>query len=723
MRIVKPQALLIQTAPTQFGGQAQCGISIGVGFRLSDPRVLAHEATVWEAVKALPVQLALHEPALPKSYAEWLLIGHGEIGAHPPEIGRTVAWAAQASLGGIEKAVSCRAEVATTRIGEPRARLLIDHSQSARGPQGNAAPLQRMTRFGPRPSPRSAMGPLDMRWPERAQWAPKFAVNPQSMIADGTHMGWPERTDRRLFQLAAPDQWHTEPTWPTGTAYELLGFGPGGAGYAGSLPLLEPQLLVQRRDADAFESPALQLQTVWFLPDHDLGVLWWNGAVKLAYVLDDSLALCVAALHAHGQTRALEELSRRSQRRAAQSDEALMPPVAQGWTWELIEDSDSHPAARTAAPSYEALRSALARHHARLAMTQEKLASVVRTDKPAAIGLEEGRPEAIRGAWRQRLQSCPDRHLQDEVIHAEDLSNLDLQGWQLEHIRFEHCVLDHTSLKNCELKNVSFVHCSLRGVRMTDSRWSGGGMKRCASADGHWAGLTLERLTLESTALINLRVEGGTWCRLSWQNIALEGCVWLDLRSEHLSCHQVQARGALRWEGCVATGLSLVNSQWPGLEVIACRLERFSAVGSLLDDSRWLRSRMISANWTLGTQLRRSHWQDCEVDQGCLIEAQADELTADHCTFTQLNAQRLRAERSQWRHCLLDGAQLMHARLIDAKFARCSMREAMLYGGHLSGAQLQYCNLIQAGLAWTGAPFIDAGADARRGHDFGLPRP
>ncbi|WP_039756210.1 hypothetical protein, partial [Chromobacterium haemolyticum] len=129
---IKPQSALLSTSRTQIGVQAQLRIAAGIGFRLSDPRVLAHEAAVWEAIKATEPALPLHEPGMPKRYAEWLLLGHAHYRAGR-EVAAKVDWVASVELAGVGKKVLCQAPAAPAADGSLHARLALDPRQAAAG--------------------------------------------------------------------------------------------------------------------------------------------------------------------------------------------------------------------------------------------------------------------------------------------------------------------------------------------------------------------------------------------------------------------------------------------------------------------------------------------------------------------------------------------------------------------------------------------------------------
>jgi len=133
MRHIKPQAALIATARTQIGATPMLAISIGVGFRLSDPTILVHEAAVWEALKAATPSVPLAEVAMPKRCAEWLLAGESVHRITAADHRGMVEWNASVELDGVRKTVSCRVKANPGSAPDAFARLTIDPVQAAAG--------------------------------------------------------------------------------------------------------------------------------------------------------------------------------------------------------------------------------------------------------------------------------------------------------------------------------------------------------------------------------------------------------------------------------------------------------------------------------------------------------------------------------------------------------------------------------------------------------------
>ncbi|WP_193102127.1 pentapeptide repeat-containing protein [Burkholderia sp. Z1] len=718
MRHVKPQAALVATTRTQIGRTPMLGISIGIGFRLSDPTILVHETAVWVALKAAAPSVPLAEAAMPKRCAEWLLVGHSVQRVSTGERGRAVDWAAWVELDGVRKTVSCRAKADEQTEHDAFVRLAIDPAQAVAGgarenPFGIAsgvAPLQGVGAFGVGPEPLAAMGAITSDWPERRQWMPSRPGTLEAMARDGTHMGWPESVDLRYFQQAAPDQWARRASWTPGARFELGGFGARGEGFVGTLPRVAAVALVTRTDQPGGEQVLLRQQTVWLLPDHDIGVLWWNGAIVTDYLLDDSPAMLVTAFKdAEEQIDVGALMAFAAQRTdmtctdpTQHADDALMPSVERGWAWELILATDDHPRFSPPPRNRAEIGARLKRHQSSLEEARDGLVRL-REFQDTAKGTALPDAPSDERDWRKHLSETGNAELTEMTIRNADLSGLNFDGWRLEAVRFERCRFDRSAWKNCQLSHVHAVDCTFAGAVFDDVVWKGGAIVRGELTHSVWRGTVLERLTFEDCDLDDLSVSGGSWsmvvvqgrggARGTVQDVAWDGVLWNGVDARHWT-----------WRRVHADNLGLIECKLANLTLTQCTLLKLSALQSDLSDSAWQHSTLSSAVLSNGTSIDRARLGDCVFRSTCFQDLCAEALQVDHCTFVQLNAQHLKAERSNWTCALLDGANAMYACLAGASFDRCSLKEAVLYGADMRETQMRDCNLIRARMSWIHLP-------------------
>lgn len=710
MRTVKPQALLLQTMPFQLGALSYLGVSVGHGFRLSDTRILAHELAVREAFAAAPMSVREFDLALPKAHAEWLLAGHTTA---PDDSGRD--WPSHISLAGTEKALLCSAEAPHSR------RLAIDHPQAIQDVRANTnpvgreknPPLQRAGGLGRVADPLAATTPLHMAWATRSRWQPTQLGRTPGPGESLT--SWPAHTDHRLFQQAAPDQWHANDTWPKQARFELSGFGEQGTGWVGQLPGLHAQVAVRRRQATGPESVALKVQTVWFFPDRSLGVVWSHGAVAMDGVLSDEVELLVAALTADTQSRSAPDLMLAAERRGVMTvenseslrDHTLMPE-GQDWTWEVISNQRDHPFNDPTPRNFESTRERLkvwtekldaadaaARSAGRestqllasleTALALKQLVNPPADQERALHALHQSQPleDTEWGAVTIRGVPVKDRTWRRVRVEGADLRGMNWQLCQWEDVTLVNCNLEDVHWEDCSLQRVTFDRCRMHatrwtGCRQTDTRW-----QMCDVDDALIQNTNMERIDFQRTAGARFAVSGGTFKQVTF----------IDCEMPRLTLTQTEGHA-----------LSFVQSHLPQLQVENATIDDWSCVGSPMTASVWTRCTIRSMKCAQGSDLDGAHFSDCHIERATWHRVQASGCVVEHCKIEQLNAPRLMARESRWKASDLDAANLMHADLTGATFDGVSLRGAVMYAAQMADSRVVNCNLIETYRVWAQHP-------------------
>lgn len=718
MRQIKPQAALLQTKPTQIGQCALLGVAAGVGFRLSDPRILVHEATVWEALKVAPSSAPLPAPTLRKRHAEWLMLGHSLHDCPDAMPGQRVSWTCSIRLAESRKILSCAAKLVAGPRGW-RASLATDHRLAARG-QGGENPvgttarvpaLQLLGAAGISEAPDAGTGPIGTEWPCRQRWMPDRPGRIEVMAGDGTHMGFPAAMDSRYFQSAPSNQWAGQAAWASGSAYELLGLGPDGQGFSGRLPNLVPRLLCTRRSGPAAIELSSELQTVWFLPDHDIGVLWWTAELGCEYFDDDQVDECLLAFHEEGADVPTDRLRAFGDRRkdlldndpALHADTVLMPDIERGWTWEVIVGSADHPRFGLLPRPYRETCARLSAHLASLAEASQRVGDAqARQERLAeAERAMAGVPATPPGTtdWRERLREGDLAGLDDALICDADLSGLVLRGWQAKALRFERCRLDASEWVGCRLEGSAFVDCDFRGSRFESNFWQGAYFKACQFTDTVWCSDHAENSMFDNCRLDRFRITSGQWRQSTWIDCRGDGGLLQDLQLDGMSLSTTRLSN-WHWSGLVGDGLGLVRCDLDGLRIDRCVLEKCSVVQSALRSCRWNRCTTRTTVFGDQSSIEKGRFEDCLFDACSWNGLGARGIVVSNCNFASFVAQRLDAVGSSWRASVLDGTNAAYADFAGASFERCSLGQTSFHGANLIDTHMQACNLVGATTGW-----------------------
>ena len=149
-----------------------------------------------------------------------------------------------------------------------------------------------------------SFGPLDVMQPQRSRFHGTFD---QSWL-DNIHPGFPLDTNPLFFNAASEDQ-HIKGFFSPGEAFEIQGMHPESAIIQGHLPQLRARAFVsQIVDGETeFHEVATAIDTVWFFPDLDIGVVVYRGTLHVQNSLGlDVTQLLLACEHSDDPARPLE---------------------------------------------------------------------------------------------------------------------------------------------------------------------------------------------------------------------------------------------------------------------------------------------------------------------------------------------------------------------------------------------------------------------------------
>jgi uncharacterized protein YjbI with pentapeptide repeats len=321
MRIIKPDAVSLLPRTLRMAGQHYWAATTLLGFDLTPPAALWDEARLWEAVAAALGEDQILDAALPKPAAEALLVG-----ACYPAGGKPVAAGkVRLAVGSVDKTVYVFGDRTWTHglTGlTPSApadftRMPLDWAYAfggqdfARNPLGRGAcavqtleghsvhplpniedPNHLIASPADRPEP-AGFGSLPMTWPQRGQRVGAF----DDAWLKNLWPLFPADVDFRFFNTAPEDQWLR--SWPQGDeTFTLEGALPSGHSLQSVLPGYRMRVFVTRGrgGGEDFSEIPLHIDTLWFFPDHNLGVIAFRGAFHVDDDEASELDYCYIAL-------------------------------------------------------------------------------------------------------------------------------------------------------------------------------------------------------------------------------------------------------------------------------------------------------------------------------------------------------------------------------------------------------------------------------------------
>jgi uncharacterized protein YjbI with pentapeptide repeats len=196
----------------------------------------------------------------------------------------------------------------------------VDYFGEARVPLPNIEhPDKLVSSSGERPEP-AGFAPLDIMWQQRLKRAGTFDQKWIEQVAPG----YPLDIDWNYFNCAPQDQW-IETFWQGNESYSLYNVHLDKAVIQGDLPNFRARafILPNGDESTGLKEVEQRLETIYFFPEQDMGVLLWRGVVEVKEDdLSDIGTLISAFEHAESAPRALEHYQQ-SYRNREDSDLAL----------------------------------------------------------------------------------------------------------------------------------------------------------------------------------------------------------------------------------------------------------------------------------------------------------------------------------------------------------------------------------------------------------------
>lgn len=315
MRVTKPlkQSLLHRTY--QYRGENHFAASIFTMFSLSDPGKILPENELWQTIAAALGQDSMLDAAMPKSRAEYIVLGSFYApGGRPVPAGYV-----NVKLGKLEKRLNVFGDrywkkAAGIGLGvtdpEPMTEMPLTFANAFGGKEHKENPLGKgaatiETADGmrqPLPNvelpdrligspddkpPPASLGMIDLMWPQRFKKVGTYDQKWQKERAPGLA----DDIDWTYFNVASPDQW-LDGFFKGDETFALHNLHPERPLIEGRLPGLVSRVFIRPKNTDAqggLRELKMQLDTVYFLPAHDVGLVLWRGDDLIAS--DDGLDL------------------------------------------------------------------------------------------------------------------------------------------------------------------------------------------------------------------------------------------------------------------------------------------------------------------------------------------------------------------------------------------------------------------------------------------------
>ncbi|MCB1887065.1 MAG: DUF2169 domain-containing protein [Rhodocyclaceae bacterium] len=317
MRILKPQHLSLMHRCFERQRRAYLGVAVMAYLPIRDEPALLPEQELWQEVAPLMQPEVPLDAVLPKSGAEFLMIGDACAPGGEPVTGLEV----EARVGSLHKKLHVYGErywLDSQRISDvrPFTRMPVNWAQAWGGPKVAENPMGR----GAEPEP-TAAGPLraipPVQHPDHpctspkgpclpASFAPIPPMWPQRKQFDGTYDdAWlkdtfpapPQDFNWRFHCIGSADQWQAA-SFRGDETIEIVHMHPDHPRMSYRLPGITPMIVarMKRGGGTSDRIGEAQLSTVWLLPNQRRIVLVWHAMFEVGNEFADDVELLCAGL-------------------------------------------------------------------------------------------------------------------------------------------------------------------------------------------------------------------------------------------------------------------------------------------------------------------------------------------------------------------------------------------------------------------------------------------
>lgn len=768
MKVLKPQKLGILSRCFEHGRRFYMGVSALAMYPLGRTDTLIHEVAMWKlAAERLGEEGAL-DFGIPKSRGEFLVDGIAFAPGGVPQ----PAVAVRATVGELQKQLAVYGDRYWTgrAATEPRpfTEMPIDWAHAFGGesyapnPHGKGvdevevegvpivplpnieSPREPISSPRDRPLP-AGFRPLDIGWPQRQRLAGTY----DDHWLENLFPGFAKDVDWEIHNLAEPDQ-RRQGFWEGGErfCFENLHSTKVVEGVVPSFrarifvsrshklgeprpPVPELKEMVKQAPEELEEIP-LALQTLWFFPDLELGVLIWSGSTLLAEEQgEDILHLLVAAEHIgrhrsrkHYLKVAAERLDPELGALASLNDEELLPEDLGPVESPLDEDEEL-----TQFENFKAQNS----HRRQVELTEAGRAEV------ASHGLDPDvhgppvvpplqappSPQEVPALIEKLKADKAKMKIEGKEKVAEAQAEIDaivdeagIEGFTSETLHEEQeqpgqigppvytaaALLKMLQDMAAQSRAAGYINDEIEGMIVDEELYAEWERAEQQQRQGYHMAAHFQQpapaMAEELRAPTRERIlkavaEGEDFAKLNFTGADLSGMdlSGADLRGAYLESANLtdtKLKGA-RLDGAVLAHATLTRTRLDGASLVDVNLGRAKLDGAMFTDADLSQSTLYEA------KIKNSSFIRAKLHKLTLIGAQLERCDASGCvaedcpflkvTLRAVNLREAQLARTLWAENDLRGSAFDGASLVSATFLTTDLREVGFRGARLDNAR------------------------------------
>ncbi|MCW8450013.1 DUF2169 family type VI secretion system accessory protein [Legionella quinlivanii] len=516
---------------------------------------------------------------------------------------------------------------------------------------------------------------------------------------------YPKNIDWTYFNRALPDQ-QREGYFKGNESFMIKNMHPGKKLLTGNLPGMRIRCFYQYQNPEAkLEEISLNLDTVWFIPEFEKGILIWHGQIDLIQGKKPSFL--------HSVHEALDEPKKtpdfyfsRLKNPAielpvhASPPKEIRPPQP-GIADELGEQLKKIRIQKEEDPETTKLRVQLNTLLSGLSpgakMTAAKAFSS-QIPKDSTLNKAQPSPHATRqlfeyiSKYKEEIangnhSSKEKQQLLDEAVILEKrLSMLDSTG-KMAQYRLETAspsMYTRDDVIRAYQEKTDLKYENLAGIDLSDLDLSGIDLTGCNLSHCLLVNTKLNKANLGQVTLIGTRLDKSALLEANLTSAYIKDSLFCNVEGRLANFSKAELADC-KLENCNFPQANFYYAKISESSFEQCKLTRLNAEGLIMTESS-LKSSDLNQSI-----LKYSHLERCIFDHIELSEADWSYTDCRHSQFKGISINRLKAKLTVIRHC----------NLTNCLFDYCELTSSELTNSHFEKSRFLHCNLEKATFAGT----------------------
>ncbi|PHM45499.1 pentapeptide repeat-containing protein [Xenorhabdus mauleonii] len=380
-----------------------------------------------------------------------------------------------------------------------------------------------------------------------------------------------------------------------------------------------------------------------------------------------------------------------------------------------VEKSATKPQVR-GPESLQQMRDILYRQHLKEEIDDKTLAQIEQSIHLMYLSSAQSQAPALRLA--SNLSQIIRKRAEEIMLQGGDFSEMDFTGVDLSDMdlrgaNFTRTLLENACLNRCQLDGANFTEAMLARTEICDSSLRGAkldnaslALAKCERSD--FSAASFEQTQLQETRFTHCRFENALFSGLLLQQIFITQCDFSYSQWKESNFMELELP-ALKFNHANLNKVSFIKCKLKQAVFDHAEMESCSWVETQLNGSQFHSAKLLTCAFAMDSELNQANFShatltECNLRQMPLVKANFYAATLNNSDLSEadcqsadmryLNAPKSMFIRTDFRHALLNKANLIGAIMQKCSFIGTDLREANLFRTDMSQSIFDNTTLI-----------------------------